>query len=98
MTPEGYVKKAIKAELDVYPTHYREMPVPGGFGKSGLDFTICFFGRFLAIEAKRPGKKPTPLQELRMREITAAGGTAVAIASVEEARTELRALLASLVP
>jgi hypothetical protein len=98
MTPEGKVKAAVKKELDVYENHYREMPVPGGFGKSGLDFTICFFGHFLAIETKAPGKEPTPRQEQRIREITKAGGTAIVISSVEQAQGELRAALVLLAP
>lgn len=65
----------VKKLLDRYGEDaYREMPVPGGFGKSGLDFTICFFGHFIAVETKAPGKKPTPRQELRTKEITRAGG------------------------
>jgi len=94
MTPEGYVKKAVKAELDVYPDHYREMPVPGGFGKSGLDFTICFFGFFLAIETKKPKGTPTPRQEERIREIAAAGGFTLVIDTVEQCKGELREFLA----
>jgi hypothetical protein len=93
MTPEGKVKAAVKKELDVYPDHYREMPVPSGFGKSGLDFTVCFFGLFLAIETKAGGKEPTGRQQIRMEEITRAGGIAVAVRSVEEARTTFRELL-----
>jgi hypothetical protein len=96
VTPEGRVKNAVKKELDVYPDHYREMPVPGGFGKSGLDFTICFFGRFIAIETKKEGGKPTPRQEERIREIEKAGGLAWVITSVAEAEGKLRAALALL--
>lgn len=75
MTPEGRIKELVKRLLDRYGDDvYREMPVPGGFGKSGLDFTICFFGHFIAVETKAPGKKPTGRQELRIREIERAGG------------------------
>jgi hypothetical protein len=95
-TPEGKVKAACKRELDRYPTHYREMPVPSGFGKSGLDFTVCFFGRFLAIETKRLGKEPTERQQQRMREIREAGGIAIAIIGVDEATTILKPLLKDL--
>lgn len=95
MTPEGKVKKAVKAELDKYP-HYREMPVPGGFGKSGLDFTICFYGVFLCIETKKPGGEPTDRQWQRIDEIREAGGIAIVIMSAEQAKKELRELLARL--
>lgn len=98
MTPEGKVKAAVKKELDRYPTHYREMPVPSGFGKSGLDFTVCFFGRFLAIETKAPKKVPTPRQEERIREITIAGGITIVVDTIAKAQGELRELLASIAP
>ena len=73
MTPEGRVKAAIKRALQKHGVYF-EMPVPSGYGKSGLDFTCCHRGRFFAIEAKAPGKQATPRQELRMREMGAAGG------------------------
>jgi len=92
-TPEAKVKAAVKRELDVYPDHYREMPVPGGFGKSGLDFTVCFYGWFLAVETKRPKKEPTARQHERMKDIRRAGGVAVAVIGAEEAITVLRPLL-----
>jgi hypothetical protein len=93
VTPEGKIKAAVKKELDRYPNHYREMPVPGGFGKSGLDFTICFFGKFMAVETKAPGGKPTPRQEERIREIKAAGGVVIVVDTIEQAQGELRAAL-----
>jgi len=93
MTPEGRVKAAVKRELDKYPDHYREMPVPGGYGKSGLDFTVCFFGRFLAIETKADGKEPTGRQNKRIDEIEQAGGVTCVVIGVEEAKTVLRPLL-----
>jgi hypothetical protein len=47
--------------------------VTGGFGKSGVpDYVGCCqqrAGRLFAIEVKRPGKEPTPLQWKRMEEI-----------------------------
>lgn len=97
MTPEGYVKKAINKELALYGEHAdAEMPVPTGFGKSGLDFTVCFYGWYLAIEAKRPGQKPTPRQYLKIANVQAAGGIAVWYDTIERVQTELRALLRDL--
>ena len=95
MTPEGKIKAAVKKELDVYP-HYREMPVPSGFGKSGLYFTVCFFSRFLAIETKRPGKDVTPRQALRIQDIEKAGGVTAVVSSIDEAKGPFRALLKEL--
>lgn len=74
-TPEHKVKVRIVKLLKEYGCYY-EAPVPTGFGKSGLDYMGCHEGRFFAIEAKAPGKKPTPRQELTMQAIRDAGGAA----------------------
>lgn len=74
-TPEGRVKRKISALLRQYaPDLWYDMPVPGGFGKSTLDYVCCYKGRFFSIEAKRPGGKPTERQQAIMRQISAAGG------------------------
>lgn len=78
-TPEGKVKKRIKKLLDSYMGLYYDMPVPSGYGKSGLDFYGCYVGRFFAIEAKAPGKEPTVLQRHTISRIEAAGGMAFVI-------------------
>lgn len=41
-------------------------------------------GRFLAIEVKRPGKKPTPEQEAFLHEIASRGGVAFVACSIDE--------------
>lgn len=73
MTPEGKVKEAVSALLKKFGAYY-EMPVPGGYGKSGLDYQGCFHGKYFAIETKAPGKKPTPRQVLTIAQIQKAGG------------------------
>jgi hypothetical protein len=74
MTPEGEVKKQLKELLDTYEKLYIFNPVPSGYGKSSLDTLLCYRGKFIAIEAKAPGKEPTPRQRFTTREILAAGG------------------------
>jgi hypothetical protein len=74
VTPEGQVKKNLKELLDTYETIYIFNPVPSGYGKSSLDTLLCYRGRFIAVEAKAPGKQPTPRQRFTTREIRAAGG------------------------
>lgn len=75
MTPEGRVKKKIKAVLDKYDTRiYYYMPVPAGYGKPTIDYLGCFNGYFFGIEAKRLRKEPTSRQELTLDDIAAAGG------------------------
>lgn len=80
MTPEGKVKVIIKYVLDLRkPDLYYDMPVPGGYGKPTLDFIGCYLGRYFAIEAKAPGKPPTPRQEGTRDDMAAAGGTVFVI-------------------
>lgn len=81
MTPEGRVKAKINLYLSTLrdpfgdSPAYVEMPVPTGYGKSGLDYTICFYGHFVSIEAKAPGEYLTPRQRDTARRIYEAGGT-----------------------
>lgn len=73
-SPEKYEKDAIDAYLKETGA-YIVKPATGGYGASGTsDRIICYRGHFAAIEVKRPGKKPTALQEKRLKEVVAAGG------------------------
>jgi len=77
MTPEGKVKAAVNRLLKPYIERYevyKFMPVQTGYGMKTLDYLLCAWGKFLAIETKAPGKEPTELQETYIREIEAAGG------------------------
>ncbi len=78
-TPEGYEKDEIKQYLKQFgPSIWHFSPYMAGFGKSGVsDIVGCHLrhgGRMFAIEVKREGKEPTPIQNRRMAEIEAAGG------------------------
>ena len=78
-TPEAKVKAKIKAILKEHRVYYA-MPIGSGYGNAGVpDFLCCVSGRFLAIEAKANGGKPTALQEKNLREIKEAGGAALVI-------------------
>jgi hypothetical protein len=46
----------------------------------------CQFGRFLAIEVKRPGLKPSEDQEKFLRSVTDAGGIAIVAYSLADVR------------
>jgi hypothetical protein len=73
-TAEVKVKNKIKATLKEHGVYYA-MPIGTGYGNAGVpDFLCCINGRFLAIEAKANGGKPTALQEKNLRDIEAAGG------------------------
>lgn len=78
MTPEGKIKEKIKQVCKKHGAYYH-MPVQNGMGRPTLDFIICLEGKFIAVEAKSPGKKPTPRQELTIKEIQRAGGFALVV-------------------
>ena len=46
-------------------------------------------GRFLAVECKQPGKKPTDHQAEFLREVNATGGLAVCVTNLRELATQL---------
>lgn len=79
MTPEAKVKKKVRAILEERGAYYA-MPVTGGYGASGVpDFLICHHGRFIGVECKANGNKPTALQLSAMKKIELAGGTTLVI-------------------
>lgn len=83
MTPEGRIKAAVKRVLERYKPMDSYWPVPGGLGASHLDWIGCYYGKYLSIETKAPGKKPTPRQNARIESVQRAGGIAMVIDGVE---------------
>ena len=74
MTPEAKVKANIKEVLKMERVYYA-MPIGTGWGNSGVpDFLCCVNGRFLGIEAKANGNKPTELQKKNLMDIELSGG------------------------
>jgi hypothetical protein len=63
------------------PTHTR--------GVSDIIGCIPKTGRFLAIEVKRPGNRPTPEQQQFIDTINEAGGLAFVARSVEEVENKM---------
>lgn len=82
-----------RALTDRILRHLRALPrswwfkVKGGSGQqAGIpDIVGCLDGRFVAIEVKRPGKRPTKLQDHVMGRIREAGGAVGVATSVEDA-------------
>lgn len=85
-TPEGLVKRDIKAWLKARGA-YVCMPSTGGYGRSGApDFLTCIGGWFVGIEAKAPGKRAntTAMQDEHIMEIHKAGGIAIVVDDVRQ--------------
>jgi Holliday junction resolvase len=56
------------------------MPQAGMYGKAGVpDYLCCHNGKFIAIETKARGNKPTKLQEKQLNDITNAGGISLVL-------------------
>jgi riboflavin biosynthesis pyrimidine reductase len=78
-TPEKKVKDKVKKLLAEHGAYYF-MPATGGFGKSGVpDIVACIKGRFVGIECKANGGKPTALQEKNLVDIMNKGGVAILV-------------------
>ena len=82
-TPESKVKEQIKRFLKERKCYYF-MPVQTGRGMPGLDFHCVYQGRAFFIEAKAPGKQPTPRQQMTMKTVTAAGAAAFVVTQKED--------------
>jgi len=86
LTPEGKVKKEVKAWL-VKNKAYYYMPVSNGMGRVGApDFIVCIGGRFVGIETKAKGKRgnATPNQLREIEWINRAGGYAFVVDDVSQ--------------
>jgi hypothetical protein len=108
MTPEARVKQMVKKVLDEFKYDwetldildkasrngylYSHWPVMNGMGQPTLDCVVCYYGQFIAIETKAPGKAPTPRQQLTMAQMESAGA-AVLVISDKEGCEQLRAAL-----
>ena len=89
-TLEAPIRKRINAYLKrmgawVYHPHGAGASMAGA-----PDLLVCYKGRFLGLEVKRPGGKATELQAHTLEEITEAGGVSSVVTSVEEVETILR--------
>ena len=73
-TPEHKIKAKVNRALDKLPGVYRFMPVQNGLGAPALDYYLCAYGKFIAVETKAPGKKPTARQYLTIEKIRNAAG------------------------
>ena len=78
-TPEKKVKDKVKAILKDVGAYYF-MPATHGFGSSGTpDIVGCLHGKFIGIECKANGGKPTGLQEKNLMGICEKGGIAILV-------------------
>jgi hypothetical protein len=78
-TPEKKVKDKVKKVLAEHGAYYF-MPATHGYGSSGVpDIVACLNGKFIGVECKANGGKPTALQLKNLRELSSAGGISVLV-------------------
>lgn len=83
MTPEGDVKRQVKAYLKSIGA-YQFWPVQTGMGAATVDCLACVNGRFFAIEVKRKGVvQATPRQNFVIKAVSDAKGVAFVADSLE---------------
>jgi len=62
---------------------------PGVLRRGVPDVLVCYRGRFVAIEIKRPGQSPTKLQRAVIQQIQDASGIADVVCALDEVRAIL---------
>jgi len=87
-TEEGLLKDEVKKYLNSLHAYWY-MPVPAGYGKQTLDFLCCINGRFIGLETKAPGKKPTARQWQCIQQINDAGGIGFFADNLDSVKTML---------
>ena len=82
---ERATEARIKAWTDTEPRVW-DLKVHGSrYQRAGIpDHLLCVAGVFVAIETKRRGTRPTPLQDREMGKITRAGGYVYVVRSMAE--------------
>ena len=89
MTPEGKLKREIKAYLNARSIYWAIIP-EGAYGKSGdPDIIACYKGMFVGLEAKTYEGHQSNIQKVRQREIEDSGGVYAIVRSVEEVEKAL---------
>ena len=85
--------KSIVRFLKTMPQTFVWKEHGGMYGTAGIpDVICCHKGRFIAFEVKTETGKATLLQEITLRRITEAGGTAVLVRSLDEVKTVMEDL------
>lgn len=74
-TPEGKFQEEVIKYLKSLPNCWYCKVWGGGYQRSGIpDILACINGLFIALELKREGGKPTPLQVYNIDKIKQSGG------------------------
>jgi penicillin-binding protein-related factor A (putative recombinase) len=93
---EAELKKEVRAYLDsrgIHHTNNFQAARNNYSPRRGIsDLTLCYRGRYVAIELKATGKKATKEQLEYLEEVYASGGTGGVFDNMEDIKTKLWAL------
>lgn len=89
MTAEISIVRAILRYLNSLDETHARKTHGGRYATGWPDVVGAHRGRFLALEVKRPGGKPTPLQVRELQRWERAGAIAAVVTSVDEVRALL---------
>jgi hypothetical protein len=82
---ESYIQKQILQFLRSLPW-CRPFKIIAANERGVPDIICCLNGRFIAFEVKRPGAKPTQLQDVQHQRIVSAGGKVHIVTSLDEVK------------
>lgn len=88
---EKRIENSIKDWLET--NNFWLIKVQGGSNNPSTgvpDILTCIKGRFVGIEVKQPGEKPTKIQQYQMDQINKSGGVAFVATSLRDVRMELK--------
>ena len=83
---EKAIVNSIKRYLEKLPECYIIKTHGSVYVAGQPDILGCYQGRTLALEVKRPGGKPTKLQQAVLKKWEAAGAVVAVVTSVEEVK------------
>jgi hypothetical protein len=93
---ENTIVEKIRGYLKSVPGLFFWKEHGGMYGTQGLpDIVCCYRGRFIAFECKTETGKTTVLQEITLRRIRSAGGTAEVVRCAGEVKTVIERIAES---
>jgi len=90
---EANLVKSIRAYLSGKSGLFYWKEHGGIHGRSGIpDIIICYKGKFVALECKAMGRRPSLLQQVTINKIERAGGIAACVWSLDDVKKIIEAI------
>jgi len=93
MQPERKLVQKIQRYLEAQGARSFKIHGDDSYQEAGIpDLLVCYRGRFIGLEVKLPGGKPSLIQEVVLSDIKRSGGIAAVVESVDQVRQLLAKL------